>query len=454
MSNDIEDIDHSYLHAPDTDTCSLIECVDITPSSTELNPEQYVGRGLRLTLGDGVEYLDAVSGTFNLALGYDHSEVVAAVADQLRRCTHMSSSYSAPYAKKVLTDLIVSAPANIQAGWMRDITGSTANECAIKIAQKATGRQGVLSFYLSHHGQTVFTTLASGQAFRHKSFPLEVRPSVNKVAPPYCYRCPYGKTYPGCGYVCAEKVHDVIVKEKPDEIACVILEPVFGNGGNIVPPHGFFAALAKICEETGVVLIADEVQTGMGRTGELYACDRFEIRANIITLAKGLGGIGIPIAAVLMEERLNILEQYEHSFTSGGNMLGLAAAAKTLEIIQQTVFLKRVRRNGALLEHMLKQLVERYDCVGEARGVGMMWGLEIVCPDGEPDVAKANAIIRCAERDFQLILRGSSYGFGNVIKVRPALVASEDDLVEIIFRLSSAIARVEGSGGHYASVGL
>ena len=403
------------------------------------------GRGLRLIREDGAEFLDGVSGTFNVPLGYDHPKVVEAVIGQLRKCAHMSSSYSAPYARSVLAKLLRAAPANLDAGWMRDLTGSTANECAIKIAQKSTGKRDVLSLHHSHHGQTIFTTSISGQAMRGAAFPMANACSV-KVPAPYCYRCPYDSVYPDCGLLCAERIYDAIQHGSSGSVACMIVEPVLGNGGNIVPPPGYFSAVAQIAQDTGMLLIADEVQTGIGRTGQLFACDTFGVKANIVTLAKGLGGIGIPTAAVLMEQRLDVLEQYEHSFTSGGNMLALAAAEATLDVIQESGFLQQVRDRGRFLERHLRPLAENYSCVGDVRGLGMMWGVEIVGPGKRPDTDKTNRIIRCAEVSQRLLLRGSKYGFGNVIKVRPALVATEDDLVEIVDRLARAIQEVEACG--------
>ncbi|HEY0017956.1 MAG TPA: aminotransferase class III-fold pyridoxal phosphate-dependent enzyme [Longimicrobium sp.] len=402
------------------------------------------GRGLRLITEDGEEYVDAASGTFNLPLGYDHPEVVDAVVAQVKRCAHMSSSYAAPYAQEVLRTLTELAPDGIDAGWMRDLTGSTANECAVKIAQKYTGHSDVISFFLSHHGQTAFTTSISGNAFRREEFPANRGPYSTKVPAPYCYRCHYKSSYPGCGFHCVEAIEDYLRYGGNGSVACMIVEPVLGNGGNIVPPPGYFRALSELCRSAGILLIADEVQTGMGRTGHVFACEALELEANIITLAKGLGGIGIPVAAVLMESRLDVLRSFDHSFTSGANMLALAAAAATVSVIQREDFLPEVRRKGALLGELLQGLREAHPGIGDVRGIGMMWGLEMVGPGGEPDVEATTRIIRAAEERHHLLLRGSRYGFGNVVKVRPALVATDDEIRDVVDRLSRAIADVEG----------
>jgi 4-aminobutyrate aminotransferase-like enzyme len=408
-----------------------------------LQPRFSYGRGLRLITENGVEFLDAVSGTFNLPLGYDDPRVVEAVIDQLRKCAHVSSSYSAPYAQAVLDALLELAPDNLGSGWMRDITGSTANECAIKIAQKSTGKTDVLSFHLSHHGQTLFTTAISGNAFRREAFPASRSAMSVKVPAPYCYRCPLKTTYPGCGFACVETIADTLEYAGNGSVACMIVEPVLGNGGNIVPPPGYFDALSQFCRQHDILLIADEVQTGIGRTGAMFASETFGIRPNIMTLGKGLGGVGIPATAVLMEERLDVLEKHDHSFTSGGNMLAIAAARATIEIVGDPAFLANVRRNGAVLESLLRSLGEQFRCVGDVRGVGLMWGLEIVGENGAPAPELATRIIELAESRHHLILRGSRYGFGNVVKVRPALIATPDDLDEIAALLALAIRDAE-----------
>lgn len=395
------------------------------------------GRGIRLYTPGNEEYLDAVSGTFNLSLGYSHPEIVQILKEQVEDLVHVSSSFTTDLAEQVLQDILVYAPEHITAGWMRDIIGSTANEGAVKIANKYNGKNEVISLSLSHHGQTLFTTQISGNAFRRKSFSHTIS-SANAIVPaPYCYRCPYHAKYPGCGYLCTEAIYDHVQYGSSGNVSCIIIEPVLGNGGNIIPPEGYFERLRKICDELDIVLIADEVQTGIGRTGYMFASEHFDIRPDIITLAKGLGGIGIPAAAILYRSELSVLEKFEHSYTSGGNLLTLRAAQKTMEVVSREGFLDNVRVNGRFLGNLLYRLKEDYGhLIGDVRGIGYMWGLEIVDKDGNPDVALTNRIIDTALADHKLILRSSRYGFGNVVKVRPALTATQSDVEEIYYRLN------------------
>jgi 4-aminobutyrate aminotransferase-like enzyme len=401
--------------------------------------EKYRGNGCRLTTPSG-EYIDIASGTFNLPLGYADEDVVNSLISQIKRCSHLSSSFTKRAGNSLVKILAKQAPENIESGWVRDITGSTANECAIKIAQKKSGKDSVISLFLSHHGQTNSMTAISGNSFRREGFPLSDSPFSLKVPPPYCHRCPYNASYPGCGMLCVEKINDFIEYASNGSIACMIIEPILGNGGNIVPPKAYFEHLSKLCEEQKIILIADEVQTGVGRTGYFLASEAFEFKPNIITLAKGLGGIGIPSAAVLMESRLDVLQSHEHSFTSGANTLALTAALVTVEKISKPEFLSEVRRKGDFLGKKLNELGEKYSCISDVRGMGFTWGLEISDSDGQPDVSLCNQIIKAAYSTQKMIVRGSRYGRGNVVKVRPPLITEDRDLEEIIVRLDKAIS--------------
>ncbi len=402
------------------------------------------GSGIRLYTPAQEEYIDAVSGTFNLALGYSYPELVDALKTQLEDLIHVSSSFTGQLAQDVLDSILEHAPEHITDGWMRDIIGSTANEGAVKIANKYNGKNEVISLSLSHHGQTLFATSISGNAFRRKSFSSTLVTQNGIVPAPYCYRCPYAaKGAPACGYLCTEAIYDYAQYASAGNVSCMIMEPILGNGGNIIPPEGYFERIRKICDELDIVLIADEVQTGIGRTGYMFASEHFDIQPDIITLAKGLGGIGIPAAAILYRAELAVLEKFEHSYTSGGNLLSLTASQKTMEVVSREGFLENVRENGKVLGNLLQQLKEKYGhVIGDVRGVGYMWGLEIVDKEGAPDVKLTNRIIDLALEEHRLILRGSRYGFGNVVKVRPALTATLDDIAEICERLDKLFSQL------------
>jgi 4-aminobutyrate aminotransferase-like enzyme len=417
---------------------SVVFLMELKPMSLKVA----YGSGLRVIREDDVELLDAVSGTFNLPLGYNHPHVVEAVKSQVEKITHISSGLVGPHSQELLDRLLPLAPSGIDAGWVRDVVGSTAVECSIKSAQKYTGATDVISLFYSHHGQTQMTTALSGNSARRRGFVNPMSAYSLRVPAPYCYRCFYQAKQPNCALRCVSAIRDFIKHSSNGHVACIIVEPVLGNGGNIVPPKGYFDLLQKLCREENILLIADEVQTGIGRTGYMFASEALGITPDIIVLAKGLGGIGIPMAAVLMRSEVNVLQNSEHSFTSGSNMLGIAAALATLDVVADPTFLSEVRRKGEALGGMLEELKRNFSFIGDVRGLGMMWGIEIVRPDDTPDVERTRAILKVAMERHRLILRSSQYGEGNVVKIRPALVATDDDLTEIAARLTATLKEV------------
>jgi 4-aminobutyrate aminotransferase-like enzyme len=413
-----------------------------TRDSTQGESDTFVkGEGLRLVRRDGREFLDAISGTFNLALGYSHPAVVEACTEQLQRLSHLSSTFAGPYTNELLNALLPLAPDGIDAGWVRDATGSTANEGALKMAQRFTERPGVVSLFGSHHGQTFTMTAISGSASRRKGLWSSSIPHIVRVPAPYCRRCFYGKEFPECELLCVERIHDFIDEASGGDIACLIVEPILGNGGNIVPPPGYFPALRRLCDEREIVLIADEVQTGLGRTGHMFASDALGLQPDIITLGKSLGGVGLPIAAILMRRELDVLERHDHSFTSGGWLVAVKAAVATVQVISAPGFLERVRQAGLVLGALLQELARDHRCVDDVRGMGFMWGLEIVDANGAPDSSLTTAIVN-GSYERGLLLRSSQYGRGNVLKIRPSLIATNNDLEEIVMRLNDAVRDV------------
>ncbi|MEM9557841.1 MAG: aspartate aminotransferase family protein [Acidobacteriota bacterium] len=398
------------------------------------------GEGVFLYDQQGNEYIDCASATFNLILGYSDHEVLDAVRKQAENLVHVTSSFQSGPVDEMVRRLVDVTPSNLTRIHPKVSSGSVANEGAIKIAQNFTGRRDVITFFRSHLGQTMMMTSLSGNAFRKEPFP-NLFPGGLHVPDPYCYRCFYNQEPETCGLLCVERIHDFIEFGSSGKVACMVVEPISGNGGNIVPPPGYFEALKKLCDEHGIVLIFDEIQTGFGRTGEMFAADYFGVQPHMMTLAKGLGGSGFQVAAIACEEKFEGLSGTHHSFTYGSNVLASAAAAKTLEILERPGFLDNVRVVGDYILRRMRRMEERFDFIGDVRGVGLMIGAEIIEADGRPDVALTNRIVKKA-RDYGLILRSSRYGYGNVFKIRPPLILSEDQAEQICDRLERCLGDV------------
>ncbi|MFF1904848.1 aspartate aminotransferase family protein [Kitasatospora sp. NPDC058218] len=400
------------------------------------------GEGIHLYDTDGRKYLDCASGTFNLSLGYSHPEVVAAMKDQADRLIHVTSSFQSDPVNELVRRLVDVSPENIGKVHLKVSGGSTAVEGAVKMAQQATGRRDVITLFRSHHGQSLMTASMAGEAYRKEPYP-HLYPGVLHVPDPYCHRCFYGQHPDRCGLMCAERINDFIEHASSGSVACIVVEPVSGSGGNIVPPDGYLQALRRLCDEHGIMLIFDEIQTGIGRVGRMFAAEHFDVQPDAITTAKGLGGSGAQVAAILTSSRLDGLDGNHHSFTYGANVLAAAAAAKTLEVIGRPGFLENVRTVGTKIMERLADLQTKHPCIGDIRGLGLMIGIEIEDAAGRPDAALTQALVT-RSMEHGLILRSSRYGRGNVIKIRPPLIITPAEADVLCDQLDQLLSTVTG----------
>jgi acetylornithine/succinyldiaminopimelate/putrescine aminotransferase len=295
--------------------------------------------------------------------------VLAAMRQQLDRLVHVTSSFRTEAIDGFVERIVAASPANITRVHPKVSGGSSANEGAIKMAQRATGKQEVITLFRSHLGQTIVTASMSGNAFRSRPIPI-THPGVIKVPDPYCRRCFYSQDGPDqCAMQCVERIADFIEYASAGRVAAIVVEPISGNGGNIVSPPGYLTRLREFCDQNDIVLIFDEIQTGIGRTGEMFAAQHFGVGPDAITAAKGLGGSGAQVAAILTNDRLSCLSPNDHSFTYGSNVLALAAANATLDIISQRSFLEIDHvAEEAVFEFLRKKTCCRAALYSEDRG--------------------------------------------------------------------------------------
>lgn len=386
---------------------------------------KYQGDGPYLII-DGNKYIDAASGTFNLPLGYTNKRITDKLKQQIDRCTHLSSAFTREMSICILQKLTKYLPEKINRIWFRDVSGSGAVEGAIRMAQKSTGRSGVISLYLAHHGQSLATAQISGNAFRIKNFRINIEGSL-KIPMPPSLLADGEDTNALASY---PDLDQIIQLGSNDNIACLIIEPIMGNGGNIVIPTDFYRYIKDICHKYGIIIIADEVQTGFGRTGTFFASNGYakDLEPDIIVFAKSAGGIGIPTGGILMKEELDVLEFYEHSSTSGANPLALTALNEIIDIIEDENILANVQQNESYLRDSLIALQNKHDDITKVRGLGYMFGLDTPSPE------YAAQIIDLAYK-HHLIIRGSRYGKSCTLKVRPPLICTRQHIDEIINKL-------------------
>jgi 4-aminobutyrate aminotransferase / (S)-3-amino-2-methylpropionate transaminase / 5-aminovalerate transaminase len=401
--------------------------------------------GVRVTDVDGNVFLDFAGGIGVMNVGHSDPTVVDALKAQAERFTHTCFSV-APYEGYVslAERLAAIAPVSGAKKTLLVNSGAEAVENAIKIARHATGRPGVLCFEDGFHGRTLFALSVTSKVSPYKAGFGPYAADVWRVPYAYCYRCAYAETFPDCGFACVDGIEDHFKRyADPKTIAAVVVEPVLGEGGFVVPPLGFLSRLASVCRKYGILLIADEVQTGFGRTGRMFACEHEGVEPDFLVMAKSLGG-GLPLAAVV--GRAALMDGPVEGGLGGtyiGNPLACAAAHAVLDRFESGELLRRSEAIGVRIEARARSWAEQFGLVGDIRRRGAMVGVELVRSreTKEPAKSETDEIIRLAcERGILLIAAGT---FGNVVRFLTPLVISDDDLdegLEVMTGCLSAVA--------------
>jgi 4-aminobutyrate aminotransferase len=304
-------------------------------------------------------------------------------------------------------------------------SGAEAVEASMKLARYATGRKRFVAFYGAFHGRTFGAlSLTASKAVQRKGFgPL--LSGVVHAPYGYCYRCPYNLEYPGCNFACVHYIEDVIFKKHspPEEIAALILEPIQGEGGYIIPPPGYFEKLKEIIEPHGILMVDDEVQAGMGRTGKMFAIEHWDVIPEIVALAKGIAS-GMPLGASVAKSSLCTWGSGAHASTFGGNPVCCAAALATVDLLENGLIDNAEKTGGYILEE-LSRAQERHEFIGDVRGKGMMIGLEFVKDKKTKEPApelRDRIVMDCFHKGL-LVLGAGSTG----MRFSPPLVITRDE---------------------------
>lgn len=395
---------------------------------------------------DGNRFIDFTGGLGVLNVGHTPPSVVAAIKAQvdsyLHTCQH--ALMNEPYVA-VAEALNRLTPGDYDKRTLLVNSGAEATENVVKIARAATGRQGVVVFDNAFHGRTLLALAMTGKVTPYKQgyhpFPSE----VYRVPYAYCYRCPFHLTYPSCGIACADYVEEEIkVHIGAQNVAAVLVEPVQGEGGFIAPPPGWLERIAGICRDLGIPFVADEVQSGFGRTGTLYAIEQAPGVVPDFTVSAKSIAAGLPLAAVTgRQELMDAPGPGGLGGTYGGNPLACTAALATIELFEHGDLLERSRRMGDILGRRLGEMGERYRIVGEVRGLGAMMGLELVTDRDtkEPAKAAASQVLAETARNGVLTLKAGIHD--NVVRILAPLVMEEGLLNEGLDVLDAALASAE-----------
>ena len=380
---------------------------------------------------DGREYIDFAGGIAVMNIGHSHPKVISAIKDQAERFTHTCwhvLMYE-PYVK--LADrLCALAPGAFHKMAIFMSTGAEAVENAVKIARFHTGRPGMIAFEHAFHGRTYMAMSLTSKIkpYKHGFSPLASE--VHRLPYAYCYRCNFGLKYPQCDLLCADILRRQINSGTvdPDQIAGMIVEPVLGEGGFVVPPPGWLTRLEETCRENGIIFIVDEIQTGAGRTGKMFASEHFDLEPDMLTLAKSFAA-GMPLSAVV--GRKDILDSPGPGSLGGtyaGNPISCQAALAVLDVIQEENILARAERLGTRLKECCESWREEFEIIGDVRALGAMVAIELVRDreSKEPAAEETKALSRfCCENGVLVLPCGTH---GNVIRLLMPLVIGDDDL--------------------------
>lgn len=404
-------------------------------------------KGMGSTVIDekGKSYLDFTSGVGVNNVGHCHPEIIEAVKEQLDSMIHIGHNVAYyPSYIKLAEELNYLTGSNKMVYFSN--SGAEANEGAIKLAKKATKRPAIISFNRGFHGRTLATTSITFSNSSYRKDYEGLIPSVYSCEYPYSYRS--GLSDEEETKRCVQNIEEVFKYQvDPSQVAAIILEPVQGEGGYIVPPKEFIQKVKALCDKHGILLVFDEVQTGFGRTGKMFAYEHFEVEPDIITLGKGIAS-GFPLSAVIAKR--DIMEKWEsgtHGGTYGGNPVSCTAALASIQILRREG-IENARKMGVYLKGQLLELQNEFKGIGDVRGLGLMIGIEFVNKEGKPDVQTVNWLKNYAlENGLILLTCGSEK---NVLRFIPPTTVLKDELDQSIRILKEGLQKLSNKESSHA----
>ena len=401
------------------------------------------GQGCTLIDEDGNEYIDFIAGIGVGSVGHCHPHYVEALKRQAEQLTF--GSFTTETRARFLDLLASITPAGLTRIQLFS-GGAEAVEAALRLAKAATGKHEVLGFWGGFHGKTGGVLGLLGSDFKHHLGPFLPGQYLSPYAD--CYRCPLKLKYPECGIACAEYMRDVIKYQTGGEISAIIVEPIQGTAGNVIPPPGFLRAVQAIAKDHDALFIADEMLTGFGRTGAMWGAEHDGVVPDVMTIGKGMGG-GFPLSGVVSTDALTTRPPWSNPSASsssyGGNPLAAAAGLAALEIIVKEDLAANAERVGKVMLARLETLREKYRCVGEVRGKGLMLGIELV-KDRRTKEPLGKDVTRAL---YQECLRRGlvAMTYAPTIRINPPLIIREEVALAGLAMLDEALGAVVRAHG-------
>jgi taurine--2-oxoglutarate transaminase len=395
----------------------------------------------------GKRYLDLSSQLICSNLGHQNQAVIDAICEQAKTLAFIGPAHTCDVRAKVAVKLLEVMPKGLDKFFFAT-SGTEANEAAIKIARLYTGKHKIIARYTSYHGSTAGAVAATGDMRRWFIEPTGKIPGVVFAPEVNCYRCPLGRTYPECGIACADYLAYMI--EHEENVAAVIVEPIVGTNGVLVPPADYLPRVAELAKKRGVLLIADEVMTGWGRTGKWFAVDHYGVTPDILTTAKGITNAASPLGVVATTRA--IADHFEdnyfaHGHTYEAHPLTLAPALAAIDEYRRLDLIERSAKMGEVLGAKLRGLMEKHPSIGDVRGLGLFWAVELVRnratkePMNTPQdkAARKPLVVEAVSGD--MMKRGVSVmAWVSHLVVAPPLIVTEEEIDEGVAALDAALA--------------
>ncbi|OGV39545.1 MAG: aminotransferase [Lentisphaerae bacterium GWF2_49_21] len=393
-----------------------------------------------ITDSQGKDYLDCFSGISVVNAGHNHPKIQASAKKQIDKFIHCCTYvYYNPRAGEIAAKLAEITPGKLQKSFLGN-SGAEAVEGALRIAKQHCHKKEIICLTQSFHGRTVGTLSITGNRGRKKGS----GPYLSGIAfapAPNCYRCPFRQTYPGCGTTCAHFMSDVINYQTSGDVAAFIAEPIMGEGGIIVPPPEYFKIIKEILESEGILFIADEVQSGFGRTGKMFAIEHYGVEPEIMCMAKGIAN-GYPLSSFIVTP--DIAEAFtpgDHLSTFGGNPVSCAAAVANIEVLQEEKLLENAEKIGRWLMSEFSKLAKERTEIGDVRGKGLMIGIELIKDSGKKPAAELAKAVRkeCLENG---VLIGVGGTLANVLRLQPPLCITQEEAEKAFTTIKKSLTKL------------
>ncbi len=387
----------------------------------------------------GKRYIDCYAGVSVVGSGHCNPEITEKTCEQIRTLQHTTTIYLTQPIVDLAEQLANVTPGNLQKSFFCT-SGSEANDGAALLAQIYTKRHEFLALQNGLHGRTKLTTSLTGLSFwRTDQTPVG---GINFVTNPYCYRCAFNLKYPQCDLQCAEQIKTVIETSTSGEPAAMIAETIQGNGGVIVPPQGYFSRVKEILNKYGTLLISDEIQSGFGRTGKMFAIEHFGVTPDIMTVAKSLGN-GIPIGVFITNNEIAASYTRPGASTFGGNPVAAVTAKAVLDFIKKRNLVEEADKLGKYLHDKLLELKDKHSLIGDVRGLGLFQGAELVKKNKEPASTEIDIVLE-GMKDRGILI-GKTGRERNVVTFQPPLVITKDDIDSAISALDDTLSSLESN---------